>query len=205
MTPLEIEVKFHLPDPDTVRRRIISQNAVSCGISDEINLRFEDAESSLLQKKTLLRLRSAGGASLTYKSPAPRADTQFKVHQELEVTVSDFATTRAILESIGFHIAQRYEKKRETFKLNNTLLCLDTMPYGDFLEIEGDPEAIRQTVDRLELDWSQRILTNYLAIFDTLRHRLNLSFHDVTFKNFHDIHIDFSEFAHLFIASADQR
>ena len=204
MTPLEIEVKFYLSDPDTVRHRIISLNAVSCGVSDELNLRFEDAQDTFVQKKMLLRLRNADGASLTLKSPAPRPDMQFKVHQELEVSVSDFDMMRSILETLGFHIAQRYEKKRETYRIGDTLLCLDTMPYGHFLEIEGKPQAIRQTADRLELDWPKRILTNYLAIFDALRRQLNLSFNDVTFDNFRDIPVDFQSFVHLFTAPPEK-
>lgn len=198
MTPLEIEVKFHLTDPDGIRRRIRSLNAAFGGVSDEMNLRFEDSADSLVERKMLLRLRKADGVTLTCKSPSQRKDTQFKVHQELEVTVSDFDTMQAILETLGFHIAQRYEKKRETYTIGDTILCLDTMPYGDFLEIEGEPDAIRRTAGQLGLDWSKRILTNYLAIFEALRRQLNLSFSDVTFENFKGIPVDFTAFAHLF-------
>jgi adenylate cyclase class 2 len=58
-----------------------------------------------------------------------------------EVEVNDFGTMGLIRESLGFHKEQIYEKWRETFALNDTLLCLDTQPFGDFLKIEGDQKG----------------------------------------------------------------
>jgi adenylate cyclase, class 2 len=102
----------------------------------------------------------------------------------LEVGVSDFDTMRGILQGLGYHTAQVYEKWRQTFHWESVELCLDTMPYGTFLEIEGPREKIRPAADRLGLVWEKRILKNYLAMFEALRVQENLPFHDVTFSNF---------------------
>ena len=63
-------------------------------------------------------------------------------------------------------------------------LCLDRMPFGTFLEIEGTRQGIRHAARQLELTWKDRILTNYLSIFEILRQKLELPFNDVTFSNF---------------------
>lgn len=193
MENLETEVKFYLSDVNPVRRRIMALGADFKGRVFETNLRFEDADNRLIQKKSLLRLRKDIKTTLTFKSEPPFKDDQFKTLREFEVEVSDFAGMKQILESLGFHEEQVYEKWRETFVLSDTHFCLDTMPYGDFLEIEGPKKDIKELASRIGLKWHQRILLNYLAIFDVIRKQLNLGFSDVTFENFKNIRFDLAE------------
>jgi len=197
MEHLEIEVKFYLSDMDSTRDRILELGAVSMGRVFETNLRFDDADNRLIEKKSLLRLRRDTKTILTFKSEPPFKNDQFKILNELEVEVSDFTTMKHILESLGFREEQVYEKWRETFRLNSTNLCLDTMPYGDFLEIEGQKEDIKELAYRIGLKWQKRILLNYLAIFDVIKQRSNLPFYDVTFSNFINIRFDLAEYLDL--------
>lgn len=200
-TPLEIEVKFYVADPAAVRDRIRQAGARLTGKSFEHNVRFEDRDRSLVRKNALLRLRQSGGrAELTYKGEPPEKNRDFKVHRELELVVDDFDTAAGILEALGFHAEQVYEKERETYALGRTVLCLDRMPFGDFLEIEGEPGAIREAAQKLGLDWKKRILSNYLAIFERLKAECGFSFSDVTFANFSGLDVDFGRYAHRFAA-----
>jgi adenylate cyclase class 2 len=139
---------------------------------------------------------------LTFKSEPPFKDDQFKILKEFEVEVSDFDTMEHILKSLGFKEEQVYEKWREIYVFGDTHLCLDTMPYGDFLEIEGTKESIQQLASKIGLLWEKRILLNYLAIFDILKRQLNLSFYDVTFGNFNNIRFDMAQYLRLFEADA---
>ena len=197
MENLEIEVKFYLSDMDHIRDRIIELGAVSRGRVFETNIRFDDADNHLIEKKSLLRLRQDKKTILTFKSEPPFKDDQFKILRELEVEVSDFTTMKHILESLGFREEQVYEKWRETFMLNSTNLCLDTMPYGDFLEIEGQKDDIKKLASQIGLKWKKRILLNYLAIFDVIRQKSNLPFYDVTFSNFINIKFDVANYLDL--------
>jgi adenylate cyclase, class 2 len=197
MEHLEIEVKFYLSDMDSIRDRILELGAVSMGRVFETNLRFDDADNRLIEKKSLLRLRRDTKTILTFKSEPPFKNDQFKILKELEVEVSDFTTMKHILESLGFREEQVYEKWRETFRLNSANLCLDTMPYGDFLEIEGQKEDIKELAYRIGLKWQKRILLNYLAIFDVIKQKTNLPFYDVTFSNFINIRFDLAEYLDL--------
>jgi len=197
MEHLEIEVKFYLSDMDAIRDRILEIGAVSMGRIFETNLRFDDADNRLIEKKSLLRLRRDSKTILTFKSEPPFKNDQFKILKELEVEVSDFATMKHILESLGFREEQVYEKWRETFRLNTASLCLDTMPYGDFLEIEGQMEDIKKLASQIGLKWKKRILLNYLAIFDVIKQKSNLSFYDVTFSNFINIRFDLANYLEI--------
>lgn len=202
MEYLETEVKFYLPNLDRIKTRMVELGAVFKDRTFETNVRFEDAEKSLIQKKSLLRLRKDKKITLTFKSEPPNQDNQFKILQEFEVEVSDFDTMEHILKSLGFKAEQVYEKWRETYVFGDTHLLLDTMPYGDFLEIEGKKESIKQLALQIGLLWEKRILLNYLAIFDILKRRLNLSFYDVTFGNFSNVRFDMAQYLNLIETNA---
>jgi adenylate cyclase, class 2 len=197
MNSLETEVKFYLSDIDDIRSRIIGLGADFKNRSFETNIRFEDAEKRLIQKKSLLRLRKDTKTTLTFKAEPPIKDNQFKILQEFEVEVSDFDAMEHILKSLGFINEQVYEKWRENYVVGDALLCLDTLPYGDFLEIEGSKESIRQLASQIGLLWEKRILLNYLAIFDVIKRQLNLSFYDLTFGNFNNVRFDMAHYLKL--------
>jgi len=198
--PLEIEVKFYLADVAGMRERILALGATACGRVFEANTRFEDEARGLKDRGVLLRLRKDDKARLTFKSPPADPDEDFKIHRELEIEVDDFETCQAILEALGFHGAQAYEKWRETFTLGETNLLVDTMPYGTFLEIEGEKKDIRHLSNLLALKWEQRILLNYLEIFDMVRQGENLAFNDVTFENFRMSPVDMGRYVSMLYA-----
>ncbi len=191
MEALEIEVKFSVADYRSLRKKITYLGATSSGRHFETNVRFDDSSARLQRGNCLLRLRQDALTTLTCKSQPEDRDRQFKIHKELEVQVSDFDTTEQILGFLGFERRQVYEKWRETFLLAETHLCLDQMPFGDYLEIEGPKAAIRRVASRLELPWSRRILKTYLEMFSILQSRLQLPFSDITFQNFETVQLDF--------------
>jgi adenylate cyclase class 2 len=181
---LEIEVKFHIGNVESLMMAMQKMGGVSQGRVFEQNIRFDTPSAELLRKGCLLRLRQDTATHLTFKSPPPQESEQYKVFRELETTVSDHAVMKAILVALGFQPVQIYEKWRETFAWQNFLLCLDTLPFGTFLEIEGQGHGLPAVAEALGLDWERRILTNYLAMFDQVKKRLGLGFNDLTFANF---------------------
>ncbi len=190
---IETEVKFYLRQPQAVRSAILALGARGQERVFETNIRFEDRRMRLIKNRMLLRLRKDAGATLTFKSPPVRSDPQFKMNNELEVQVSDFSTMYHILTAVGFHEAQRYEKWRETFTLGKTHFCMDTLPYGDFLEIEGEKGEILEFSRKLGMQWDKRIVRNYLEIFQGIKQALNLPFSDITFDDFNGVHVELEE------------
>ncbi len=197
MKDLEIEVKFYLANIKPVRNSIIELGADCMERVFETNVLFEDINKSLIKKRSLLRLRKDTRTRLTFKSEPNIKDKNFKVLKELEVEVGDFSTMSLILESLGFHKERIYEKWRETFVLNDTTFCVDTMPYGNFLEIEGEKKDIKNFAHNIGLQWENRILLNYLAIYDVIKRKLNLPFSDITFDNFKNVRTNLREYLYL--------
>lgn len=183
---LEIEVKFRVEDRRLLQAQIDRSGAERLSEVFETNIRWDDGSESLKARKCLLRLRKqrGGKALLTFKSPPSIEDERFKVFNERETEVCDGEEMAAILEALGFRPVQVYEKERITYRLGSVFLCLDRLPFGDYLEIEGEKQAIQRAAELLGLEWEQRILDTYLALFEKLRNAMGLPFTDVTFANF---------------------
>jgi adenylate cyclase class 2 len=57
----------------------------------------------------------------------------------------------AILEALGFTPALVYEKRRQTWRLGNTEIVIDVLPFGLFMEIEGRINQIKAVERKLGL------------------------------------------------------
>jgi len=202
MDHLEIEVKFHLTDPGAVRTAVRGLGGTSRGRAFETNLILDNGERALSRNHALLRLRQAEKTWLTFKNPPDSPDTTFKIRREREVEVSDFATTRQILKKLGFRTVRIYEKWRETFEFGQAQLCLDTLPFGDFLEIEGAREEILNLTERLGFDWAQRSVLNYHELFELVKTDQQLTFMDITFANFEGVGVEMTKLKALFEAGS---
>jgi adenylate cyclase class 2 len=188
---LEVEVKFLVSDLTAVRERLLTVGAqLDKPRIYEHNIRYDNAWGGLLRKGILLRLRQDKIARLTFKGiPKEEIQSEAKVREELEIEVSDFATTAGILERIGVVERQVYDNYRETVSLGSVEVVLDELPFGNFVEVEGEEEVIRVAADLLQLVCDERILEHYLALMSRLKEQHNLPFEDLTFDNFADLAI----------------
>ncbi len=188
---LEIEVKFLVPDLAAFRERLLAAGAeLTKPRIYERNLRFDTADERLLKKESLLRLREDTAVTLTYKgTPENLPKSEAKVREELEVQVTDFDTLSLIFQRLGFAPVQVYEKYRETFEWQDVEIVLDELPYGNFIELEGEEAGIKTAVAHLNLNWQDRIVDNYLGLMAQLKAHHNLPFNDLTFANFTNLDV----------------
>jgi len=92
-------------------------------------------------------------------------DAQHKTRVEIETEVGDYDAAFSILTALGYTPVWRYEKYRESFRLEDVSVTLDHTPIGDFVEIEGPAPAIRPAAGRLGFDWTERSLKTYRELF----------------------------------------
>lgn len=206
MDHLEIEIKFFVSGFESLKSDLQNFGA-KCAQPRifESNVRYDTSDNHLLETGCLLRLRKSRHTTLTFKSLPPTVDNRFKTYHEREVNIDDFDAMDAILKALGFHRRQVYEKWRETWHSGDAIICMDTMPFGHFLEIEGPPDAITATIDRLGLLWHRRIIDNYLGMFERLRMEARLPFSDLTFDNFQHVKVNFDDYRHLFEVGDDTK
>ena len=184
---VEVEVKFLVDDLEAVRRRLVAAGATTGAPRvHERNVRFDTADGALLARQALLRLRQDSRVRLTYKGLSDQdAGSEAKIREEIELTVEEFDRMALIFARLGFGAVQSYEKYRQTFHWRDVEVVLDEMPFGNFVELEGATDAeLKDAAAALGLDWSRRVLTNYLALMEQARRAFDLPFNDLTFANF---------------------
>lgn len=196
--PLEIEIKFVLDDPPALRRRLRALGATAGARVFETNACYDTPGEDLRHRGMLLRLRRDAHATLTVKTPSPVADTEVKIRGEIETRVADAAAADAILRALGYHPVQVYEKWRATFGLDDCAVCLDELPFGTFVELEGPRDALCPLARRLDLAWPRGIRRSYLALFEELRRRLGLNVEAPTFAAFAGVRLDKAACRRLF-------
>ncbi len=193
----ETEIKLYVPHLETVAQQleVLGAKLIAPRIYEH-NVRYEDADHSLTARHIVLRLRQDTRVRLTYKEPpAHIEDEDIPNRFEAEVEVSDFEAMDTILRKLGFTPSMIYEKYRTTYHLGGVEVVLDEMPYGNFVEIEGRAEEIRQAVEQLNLSDAPRLSTNYIGLFDNVCRNLKLETRDLTFAAFQDVGVSFEAFA----------
>lgn len=186
----ETEVKYYVTHLDRLAARLEELHArLDQARVLETNLRFDLPDGSLTSTGRVLRLRRDTKSRLTYKG-AGQNKSGVLDRQEIEFVVEDDQKARQFLEALGYRKSMFYEKYRTTYELDESKIMLDEMPYGSFLEIEGETvEQIQALSAKLHLDWSAAIPSSYTALFEGLRKRLGYSFQDISFENFRDIRV----------------
>jgi adenylate cyclase class 2 len=186
----EIEVKFFIADLPALLEKVRNLGALMLRPRMlEVNLRFDTPDMQLGKRAQVLRLRQDDQSILTFKSPGKIVDGVIS-RTELEVLVSDFQTTRALLEALGFQVFMTYEKYRQNFKLNDLVASVDELPYGNFIELEGSsPEHVRSTAALLGLDWEQRINLSYTALLGLFNQNTGHTFQDLSFEVFSGLRV----------------
>ena len=192
---LETELKLYVPLLNAVERKIEAAGGkLSAPRVYENNIRYDDADGELGASGTVLRLRMDTRARLTYKDGERLLGEYGSSRFEAEVEVSDFEDMETILLKLGFHPVMRYEKYRTTYQLEGAEVTLDEMPYGNFVEIEGDEDAIGRVVEKLQLHDAKRMSASYTTLFKFVKKNLRLDFDDLTFANFKGIKVPESAF-----------
>jgi adenylate cyclase class 2 len=170
----EVEVKLAAKDLAALRESVRASGAALRSASHhEVNdlYDFEDAARSLSGGGRTVRLRRAEGrAILTYKGRA-RFQNGVKTREEREVDVSDGGEAEGILEGLGLSRRFRYEKRREEWNLEGCVVALDETPIGSFVEVEGEPTAIRRVFVLLGLDFTEAIPYSYAELYRRRRER----------------------------------
>jgi len=167
---LETELKFLGVDFKVLRQKLKDLGADSRGRFLERNAVFDDGKARLREKNILLRLRKDKDVVLTLKRPAGQESSRVKVREEFEVRVKDFEAMKEILRALGYEVWFWYEKVREKWLLGPCEVCLDTLPFGEFVEIEGPETEIA-----------------------ALSVKLGIDKHPVSAKTYHDLNLEYRE------------
>lgn len=181
---MEIEVKVAVEDLEPYVRLAEKLGLERLhGRHFEANTLFDFPGRPLAISGCLLRVRETeGGGLLTFKGKVQQHE-RYKVRPEEETLCDSGPKMRSILESIGLRPIFRYEKYREEYQAPDAHLCLDELPFGCFLELEGTPEGIERLAEGLELDPKTFLRRSYADLFGEHCRKMGVPFGDILFKD----------------------
>ncbi|WP_320169860.1 class IV adenylate cyclase [Maridesulfovibrio sp.] len=149
---LETELKYLNTEHDKIRSIMAAGGGIKLTRHYERNVVLDDPGRSLYKRSALLRVRQADKITMTVKRiPADIRNGKAKVYVEHETEVSDFTETISALQVLGYLPVFRYEKIREEWEFADCRICLDLLPFGSFVEIEGEEDKILACAKILEL------------------------------------------------------
>jgi len=167
----EIEAKWLNADITEMRKRLTSAGATLI-TPERLMVRsvYDYTDKRLEKIGGWIRVRNEGDKiTLSYKQ---LNDRTLHGTKEVTVIVDEFENTCIFLKSIGLEQNSFQETKRESWKLGDTEIEIDTWPWiPSFIEIEAKNEdTLREVADLLGLDYTLAlhgsVETAYQAVYD---------------------------------------
>ncbi|MFO8183145.1 MAG: class IV adenylate cyclase [Candidatus Aegiribacteria sp.] len=160
-----MELKFRVEDHTEIERRLSDLGIDPGEAVEENNLVLDRMGGPLGRNDLLFRLRNhEKGTLVTVKKPLPA--TALKVRQEKEA-VLDCSQEDALelFGLLGYGVVYRYRKTRRECSLGEASVCLDSLWFGNFVEIEAESEeAVLHAAEKLGLDPGLGIRFSYAAL-----------------------------------------
>ena len=170
MSPVEVEVKFFVIDPDALDRQLRSIGFQEITPSTfERNILFDTPEHRLRSAREVLRIRRYGDKwVLTHKClPADHdPDKRHKHRVETETEVADGEAVTTILRALGFRESLVYEKWRTEYADARGHCVVDRTPIGVYAELEGPDDWIDTIARELDLAPDTLLTLSYGRIFE---------------------------------------
>lgn len=169
---LECELKYLDVNLEELSQKLADTDAECFGRYFESNMVFDHPDRSLKGAGILLRLREKQGKCvMTVKRPPDQIEpSRLKVFEEIETEVADCKAMRLAFEAVGLVQFFAYEKVRAKWRFMDCVICLDRLPFGDFVEIEGTDTTVPLCAEVLGLDPNRTTKTTYHGLNIRYRH-----------------------------------
>ncbi len=172
--PVEIEAKMRVKSLDPLREKLKQTGAIQKSRVFEINTFFDTEDRSLLAADQGLRLRvnrpaDGGDPTFIITFKGPRLHGQLKSRDETELVVASDRDAVSMLQCLGFARVRSFEKRRESWSLQDCKVELDELPrLGPFVEIEGpSDEVVLKVRELLGLSNEPIVRASYIALLTT--------------------------------------
>jgi adenylate cyclase class 2 len=180
----EVEIKFKIDNIDTLTGSLQAAGfRLITPHTHEMNTLYDQPGGKLRRRGALLRLRQYGNRwTVTYKDRSGPQSGRHKSRREIETQVENGAALAQVFEAIGFKPSFRYEKHRSEWSDSNGHVVIDETPIGNFGEIEGQPEWIDATAQRLNIPVKSYLKESYAELFAAWKRKTRSKAKEMTFK-----------------------
>lgn len=163
--PIETELKLRIPALAPLRALLAAMGfKEETPAQAELSVLWDRGEELKARGEALRVRRYAGRVILTWKG-AKVPDALLKIRPEQETAVEDGEALETILRALGYAPVLRMEKTRAVWAREELTACLDETPFGCFLELEGDANAIKAAAEHLSLGSDRVEPRSYPTLF----------------------------------------
>jgi adenylate cyclase class 2 len=191
----EIEVKIEIADLKSIRKKLIElgwelkekqfQRTYRCWRPDRQNSKDGIFPRTRMTENLITGEKKS---RLTVKWKTKDKTDNFFVRNEVETDVADAKVCAKILSVLGMSYQRILEKKREAWTQGDwkTIITIDKLPFGTFMEIEGTKKKIEKLIKSLGLENNRRHAVAYWDVYTTyceegdIKERKNLVFEKTT-------------------------
>ena len=172
----ELELKTIVPDPETLRGRLLAAGARLAfrGLMED---RRYDRDGTLLARDEVLRVRrfigldGLGQAELTWKGRTGRSHGGYKLREEITCRMASGSDSPGrIVEALGYTVTQAIDRHIEMYELDGAVLRIEWYPRMDvLLEVEGAPAAIESAIEATGLPrdhFTAEMLAEFVLRYD---------------------------------------
>lgn len=177
----EIEIKFKIAESILIRKKLKSKGAKFIGKTFERTLKFDTPANNLYKNGKFLRLRTGFKNVITFKRKLKSKN--FKEREEIELEIPDPEKMEIILKNLGFTKKLIMEKYREKWQWGSAEIVIDKLPFGNFIEIEGNKKEIKKAVKILGLNFGDRITDTYWGLWKDYRKKKGIKNENIIFKS----------------------
>ncbi len=180
----EVEIKFRIDDIDALTYSLQAAGfRLITPRTHEMNTLYDQRGGKLRRRGALLRLRQYGSRwTVTYKDRSGPQSGRHKSRREVETQVEKGEALGKVLEAVGFSPSFRYEKYRSEWSDSTGHVVIDETPIGNFGEIEGQPEWIDATAQRLNIAVKSYLKESYAELFTAWKRKTRSKAREMTFK-----------------------
>ena len=164
---IETEVKFVITEIDETITKLRGIGAKFIHTENQKTIMMDTSNGDLKKRNTFLRTRTGIRNTMTVKRNLSE-DVGVKQREELEIEIQDVDTLNKMLVNLGFTYHRIMEKRRHTWIYENTEIAIDELPFGIYMEIEGNKKEIYSIVQKLGFEIGDIITMTYWHIFASM-------------------------------------
>lgn len=171
---VEIEAKLKVDSLKLIVDKLIYLDAKEKGKVLELNIFFDREDHALQAADKGLRIRTnrdttTGNVETIVTFKGPRQHGPLKSREERELKIESAEDGTRLFEALGYAMTLTFEKRRNSWTLDNCKVELDELPLlGTFIEVEGPTEqAVLAVLDKLQMRHLPPVKASYAAMLTT--------------------------------------
>jgi len=164
---IEIKLKINKEELDRIERELSLKNEIW---HFERTYGFFTPNGESVKNGIFPRIKSTGNNEgwLDIKVKDIGLKTDYFERKEYRIYALDIKNTIIMLGILGYSKMRIFEKFRKKIAYQKVEICLDRLPFGLFVEIEGEKGNIEKMINKLGLKNNERIAKAYLKIADEM-------------------------------------